>query len=234
MVAANGGGDEDRIVTARPPSREEYLHGWAALHGGYDIDRPSLVRRWLSLVYWVARPLVAARVPPDLITLGGGLLTAVAVAVAAGGGRWPVLASLLILLTGLLDNLDGAVAVMSGRASRWGYVLDSGVDRVADALYAAALAVVGAPIPLAALAGFLPLLQEYLRARAGAVGMSEIGVVTIAEKPTRVLITAGFLLGAGLYPSAAGNWSTAGAAAMTAVSAIGLLQLLIVLRRRLR
>jgi CDP-diacylglycerol--glycerol-3-phosphate 3-phosphatidyltransferase len=59
-------------------------------------------------------------------------------------------------------------------------------------------------------------------------------VVTVAEKPTRVLITAGFLLGAGLYPSAAGNWSTAGAAAMTAVSAIGLLQLLIVLRRRLR
>ena len=33
---------------------------------------------------------------------------------AAAGGRWPLLAVLLVALSGLVDNLDGAVAVMTG------------------------------------------------------------------------------------------------------------------------
>ena len=44
-----------------------------------------------------------------------------------------MLAALLVGASGLLDNLDGAVAVLSGRTSRWGFVLDSGCDRLADA-----------------------------------------------------------------------------------------------------
>lgn len=221
-------------MTASIPTRAEYLAGWARLHGGYDIDRPSLVRFWLSVVYAVARPLAILRIPPDAITIAGGVLTAVAAWLAGQGDSGPLIASALILLTGVADNLDGAVAVLTDRASRWGFVLDSAVDRVADALYGVALVVVGAAIAPAAVAVLLTFEMEYVRARAGNAGMAELGVVTIAEKPTRVLITALFLLGAGLHPASASSWANAGAITWAVVGGIGLLQLLVVVHRRLR
>jgi CDP-diacylglycerol--glycerol-3-phosphate 3-phosphatidyltransferase len=76
-------------------------------------------------------------------------------------------------------------------------------------------------------------LQEYARARAGNAGMTEIGVVTLWERPTRVIVTALFLLGAGIYLDAAAGWATAGAAAWATLGAVGLSQLLVVVRRRL-
>ncbi|HVN11926.1 MAG TPA: hypothetical protein VMT69_07520, partial [Kineosporiaceae bacterium] len=65
-------------------------------------------------------------------------------------------------------------------------------------------------------------------------GMPEIGVVTVSERPTRVIVSAMFLLGAGLYPAASATWATAGAAALTTLGVAGLGQLLVVVRRRLR
>jgi CDP-diacylglycerol--glycerol-3-phosphate 3-phosphatidyltransferase len=76
-------------------------------------------------------------------------------------------------------------------------------------------------------------LQEYTRSRAGNAGMGEIGVVTVSERPTRVIMTALFLLGAGLYVGAAAGWALAGAAAWATVGLVGLVQLLVVVRRRL-
>jgi CDP-diacylglycerol--glycerol-3-phosphate 3-phosphatidyltransferase len=79
----------------------------------------------------------------------------------------------------------------------------------------------------------LAWLHEYVRARAAVAGMPEIGVVTVSERPTRVIMTAMFLLGAGIYPSAATRWAGAGAAAWTVVGVAGLIQLLLVVHRRL-
>lgn len=216
------------------PSREEYFSGWAQLHGGYDPATSWLVRAWLGWTYRLARPLAAARVPPDLLTLVGVLVSAAVVGVCALGGRWVLLAPAVVVLGGLLDNLDGAVAVITGRVSRWGSVLDSMADRVGDLLFVLALWVVGAPGWWCVLGAASMLLQEYARARAGAVGMTEIGVVTVWERPTRVIVTAVFLLGAGLHIRAAQGWATAGAAAWVGLGAVGLGQLLVVVRRRLR
>ncbi len=79
----------------------------------------------------------------------------------------------MVAASGLLDSLDGAVAVLTDRATRWGAVLDSVVDRVSDALYLVALWLVGAPA-WACVVGrrAAARLQEYARARATAVGMS--------------------------------------------------------------
>ena len=67
-------------------------------------------------------------------------------------------------------------------------------------------------------------LQEYVRARAGAAGLSEVGVVTVWERPTRVIVTAVFLLCAGLFLDAL--WVTLGAAAWVGLGVVGLVQLL--------
>ena len=215
-------------------NRDEYFARWAVLHGGYDPrEGGRIVRWWLTMVHAIAKPFVALRVPPDAITVLGGLLAAGVVAVASLGGRWVLLAVVVVALSGIVDNLDGAVAVMTSRTTRWGYVLDSVVDRVADVLYVVALLAVGAPGWVCALGATLMFLQEYARARAAAGGMSEVGVVTVWERPTRVIVTAMFLLGAGIYVDHAVGWATAGAAAWATLGVLGCVQLLVVVRRKL-
>jgi phosphatidylglycerophosphate synthase len=172
-------------------------------------------------------------VPPDAVTFGGLALAALVLWPAAAGGRWVLLAVAVVVVSAVLDGVDGTVAILTGRVTRWGYVLDSACDRVADACYVAALWLAGAPGPLCAAAGTAVLVQEYVRARAAAAGMTEVGVVTVSERPTRVIVTAMFLLGAGLYPAAAGRWAAAGAAATLTIGVVGLAQLLRVVRRRL-
>ncbi|HYN75804.1 MAG TPA: CDP-alcohol phosphatidyltransferase family protein [Candidatus Limnocylindria bacterium] len=215
------------------PTRAAYLARWSDLHGGYDPRGAPLVHGWLSVVYVCARPFAALRVPPDLMTMLGLVVSGLVVWLAALGGRWVLGAVVLVVISGLVDGLDGAVAVLTDRVTRWGHVLDSAVDRCSDALYLVALWLVGAPAGVCVAAGAVSGLLEDTRARAGAGGMSEVGVVTVAERPTRVIITAAFLLGAGLYVSAAATWAALGAWAWLGISLVGLGQLLVVVRRRL-
>ena len=215
------------------PSRAEYFDRWAMLHGGFNPRGSFLVRLWLGWTHTVARPLVAARVAPDLITVAGLVVAAAVVAVTSLGGRWVLAAGVMVVASALLDNLDGAVAVMTDRATRWGSVLDSVTDRVCDTLYLTALWVLGAPGWSCALGGALMGLHEYTRARAAAAGMNEIGVVTVWERPTRVIVTAVFLGCAGAYPGGDRVWATLAAAAWVGLGVVGLGQLLVVVRRRL-
>lgn len=208
------------------PDRETYLARWSALHGGYDPHGSRLVRTWLGWMHAAARPLAATGVPPDAVTLLGLAVSAGAAGVAGLGDRWPVVGAALVVVAGVLDGLDGAVAVLADRASRWGYVLDSVVDRVGEGLFLVALWLAGAPGWLCVLAGALTGLLEYARARAAAAGLAGIGVVTAAERPTRVAVTAAFLLGAGVYVGAAAAWASAGAAAWALLGALALLHLL--------
>lgn len=191
-----------------------------------------LVRGWLSGTYVVARPLAVTGVPPDLVTALGVLVSlGAAGAAAAGDGWWLLGAALVVVLSGLLDNLDGAVALLTGRATRWGHVLDSVADRVSDLLYVAALWAAGAPGEVCAAGGALMFLLEYARARAAAGGMTEVGVVTMWERPTRVIVTATFLVAAALLGD---PWPALGGWAWVGLGVVGLVQLLVVVRRRLR
>ena len=216
------------------PDRGEYFTRWTRLHGGYDPRGNWIVAFWLSLTYVVARPLAFVGLTPDVVTVATALLgSAVIVATAAVGGHLVLLTSLLVVLSALADNLDGALAVLLDRATSWGYVLDSVCDRVVDAAFLVALWLVGAPGWLVALGGAVMGLLEYARARAVGAGMPDIGVVTVGERPTRVIVTAAFLLGAGLYVSSAATWAEVGATAWLAVHTVALVQLLVVVHRRL-
>ena len=221
-------------MASRPGlTRDDYFRRWSALHGGYDPRSSRWATGWLAIVHAAARPFAVLRVPPDVITLLGLIVAGAAVWAASGGARWCLLAAAVVVASALVDGLDGAVAVMTDRTTRWGFVLDSVVDRVSDSLFRVALWVVGAPAWACVAAGALMMLQEYARARAGGAGMSEVGVVTVWERPTRVVVTAMFLLGAGLYVGASGQWATWGSWAWLGLGVVGLAQLLVVVRRRL-
>src|SRR4051812_50070207 len=97
-----------------------------------------------------------------------GLLVAAGAAVLAlPGGGWLIAAGVLVGLSGLLDSLDGALAIAGGRASRRGVVPDSAVDRLTEGAYALALWGTGAPGPLAAALGAAGWLPDYLRGGGG-------------------------------------------------------------------
>lgn len=210
--------------------RAEYVERWSASHG-YDARLNPVVLRWLTAVYALARPLALARVSPHVVTLLGVAAAAAAAALAALDLRWSVAAALLVFLSGLLDGLDGAVAVLRTKVTVVGAIVDAAGDRVSDLLFVSALFTAGAPGPLCAFGAALMFLHEYVRAHARAAGMSEVGVVTVAERPTRVIVTGTFLMAYGL--SGQEIWPTLGAAAWTGLGLVGLIQLVLVVRRRL-
>ncbi|HEY0125784.1 MAG TPA: CDP-alcohol phosphatidyltransferase family protein [Blastococcus sp.] len=213
-------------------SRDEYLAAWSRWHGNTPTDS-ALVRGWLTAAWTLARPL--ARLSPLAATALGLLVAGAAVPVAGVGGPWLIAAGLLVGLSGLLDSLDGALAIGTGRASRRGFVLDSVVDRLSEVAYAAALWVAGAPGWLAVAFGALCWLPDYLRARAGQAGVAETGLLSVWERPTRVAMTGMTLGGAGVVAGldAVEPVVTAGAAVGTALGAVAVVQLGFSLRRML-
>jgi CDP-diacylglycerol--glycerol-3-phosphate 3-phosphatidyltransferase len=129
-----------------------------------------------------------------LTTLGVVMAAAASVAIAVGQLR---VGLLLLVLTGLPDALDGAVAKASGSASPRGAFFDSVADRVSDSLLLGGVAWYLASthpghlsmLPMAVLA--LSLLISYQRAKADALGFDARG--GIMERAERVI-----LLGLGL------------------------------------
>lgn len=222
-----------RPPAAPVPDFAGYLARWSELHGGFDASAAPVTGTWLRLVYRCARPPARAGVAPDVLTLAGVWTSALLLPVAVAGRHWLLLAGLVVVISGLADNLDGAVAVLTARVTRFGYVLDSVADRLSDGLYLGALYLAGASGPLCVAAGAATGLLEYIRARAGAAGMAEIGVLTPGERPTRIILAALALCLAGADPGRRALCADAGAAATAVLTAASACLLLAVVRRRL-
>ncbi len=217
---------------------DEYAKAWSSLHGGFDPLRTSpVVRGWLRLAYGGGSLLGRAGVGPTAVT-ATGLLICLGVPLAAARGPVGLLvAAVLVLLAGIADALDGAVAVVTGKVSRLGFVYDSVADRLGEAAWLTAFWLAGAPGPLVVAGGAACWLHEYIRARSAGAGMRGVGVVTVGERPTRVSVAlVGLLFGgaAGLLrPELAAGTVTLAAVAWLAFAVFGLGQLITVVRRDL-
>ena len=216
-----------------------YARQWSALHGGYDPRTAGvLVRGWLRLAYVVARPLAARGVRPSAVTSAGVAVAVAVPVVAAFGASWGPVGALLVLLGAVADSADGALAVVAGRETRLGRVYDSVADRVSEAAWLVALFLLGAPGWLVAGCLGVTWLHEYVRARATVAGMTGLGAVTVAERPTRVLLTLFGLLAVGaaalVTPNHTDTAATATAAVWTALGTAGLTHLWVAVVRELR
>ena len=140
------------------------------------LGRSPFLGAWaVEAFYWAmhgpGRLLARARIAPDLITAFAVTL-AVAAAPAAASG-WLALAGALFVAGAVLDALDGMVARANGSVSRAGGMLDSVLDRYADAAPLIGLAVLyrfsawQMLVPLIALLG--SFLLSYIRAKAEAL-----------------------------------------------------------------
>jgi phosphatidylglycerophosphate synthase len=176
-------------VYLRPMDGDEHVRDWAALHA---TEPPAgFVGGWLKAAAAVARPLARAGVSPNMVTVAALVMALVAVPLAAIDG-WigPAAACLAVTLSGLLDSLDGAVAVQAGRTTKVGFLLDSALDRIADAAFPAALVLAaggGAWLAVGATAACWWL--EYVRARGSLAGVTGKPLITPGERPTRIILT---------------------------------------------
>lgn len=193
---------------------DDYLREWCALHAFERERLGPVTRAWLRVPYALARRLP---VSPASVTFAGLALALGSVAAYAAGV--PLVAGALVLLSGIADSLDGAVAALRGRATAFGAVLDSVADRASDLTLLAGPALYvrdARPALLAAAAG--TFLLEYVRARCQAVGYTSRQVVTPAERPTRVVCA--------VLLAAVPDWWAAGAWVLAGLSAAGVAMLL--------
>ena len=128
-----------KLARGRPAELGRVRGRWAALHGGFDPRLATpVVRGWLRLAYVVGLVLGRLRVRPTAVTVAGLVLSAAVPLVARAGGPWACSsAPCWSLLAAVADSVDGAVAVITGRTSRLGYVYDSLADRLGEAAWLA-------------------------------------------------------------------------------------------------
>lgn len=134
---------------------------------------------------------------PNALTVVGFLGTCGA-ALAAATQSW-VLAGILVIVFGIFDLFDGALARATGQTSKFGAFLDSTLDRTGENLvlagvaYGCASAGFELGAGLAALALAFASVVTYTRAKAEVIGLH--GEVGIAPRPERlVVLTVGLVL----------------------------------------
>ena len=159
-------------------NKSEFNSTWSALHGGAEIK--GIVKAWLAISYSSAKFLSKLRVTPNVLTLLGVLF-----AVAMAANPLSLWAIPLLVLSLYADGIDGSVAIYQKRQSAFGAILDSVADRISEALWFYVAYRIGAPAWLVLGTYVIASTQEYARARLGGLGISDVGVVTPAERPVR-------------------------------------------------
>jgi CDP-diacylglycerol--glycerol-3-phosphate 3-phosphatidyltransferase len=145
----------------------------------------------------IVRLLARTKVTPNALTWLGLLLSLAAGVLIAL--KQPFVAGFVVLFAGLFDMLDGALARLTDRTTKFGAILDSTLDRLGEVAVLLGLLIFFVREPSTTgilLVGFtLPgaLLVSYLRARAEAAGLvGEVGFFTRTERV--IILSLGLLL----------------------------------------
>ena len=158
--------------------KNQFFTTWSNLHGGAKIE--GIVKTWLQISYASAKFLSKLKVTPNLLTFAGLFF---AIALWQFANSWA--AALFLVLSLFFDGIDGSLAILQKKTSKFGAFTDSFVDRISEVFWALALYKLGAPASLVFVALLATYVQEYIRARSGGLGYNEVGIVTICERPVR-------------------------------------------------
>jgi len=156
---------------------------------------------WEAVARWITKPLVPilskTRLTPDVLTWLGLVISIIAAVTIAT--KHLLIGGLLVLLSGLCDLLDGALARSTKQATRFGALLDSTMDRLSEAVLFLGLLVLymesgnAVEILLVFLVIVGSFLVSYVRARAEGLGIEcRVGLFTRAERV--IILVLGLLL----------------------------------------
>jgi CDP-diacylglycerol--glycerol-3-phosphate 3-phosphatidyltransferase len=145
-----------------------------------------------NLAYRITGPAVRilskSGITPNTLTFVNLVLNIIAAYVIAMGSF--LLGGVLVLVAGLFDLLDGALARFTKQTTRFGAILDSVVDRISEAAILCGLLIWYIPQDEASLEIVLiftvlvgSFLISYIRARAEGLGWRcQVGLFTRAER----------------------------------------------------
>jgi CDP-diacylglycerol--glycerol-3-phosphate 3-phosphatidyltransferase len=161
---------------------------------------PGFQVRARRIAEYVVRPLAALGLTPNMATIIGLLLNALAAVVLASGQLR--LGGVALLIAGLFDMVDGALARVRNQKTTFGAFFDSTIDRYSEGLTLLGVSVYALRQPpsathqweiaLAYVAALASLMVSYTRARAEGLGLTlKTGLMA---RPERVVALAGGLL----------------------------------------
>jgi len=145
-----------------------------------------------NLAYRITNPIVGilskSGITPNVLTFINLALNIVAAYIIATGHF--LLGGVLVLVAGLFDLLDGALARFTKQTTKFGAILDSTVDRISEAAILCGLLIWYTPQEGASLKIVLifvvligSFLVSYIRARAEGLGWQcQVGLFTRAER----------------------------------------------------
>jgi CDP-diacylglycerol--glycerol-3-phosphate 3-phosphatidyltransferase len=141
--------------------------------------------------------LIKSRLKPNTLTWFALAISLIAAGTIATNHL--LIGGFLVLLSGVFDILDGALARLTNQATRFGALLDSTFDRISDAVLLLGLLALyissgyTIEIVLIFLALIVSLLTSYVRARAEGLGLNcSVGLFTRAERV--IILALGLLL----------------------------------------
>jgi CDP-diacylglycerol--glycerol-3-phosphate 3-phosphatidyltransferase len=140
-----------------------------------------------------------------MVTWCGFVIILAAAALVALG--YPFAAGWVALLSGFFDILDGALARLTHKVTRFGGILDSTLDRISEAAMLLGIMAFfffhsGSPLVpwMVLLAGatlLFSLMVSYVRSRAESAGIDcQVGICTRAERV--IILALGLLIGTNL------------------------------------
>nr|MDO8135795.1 CDP-alcohol phosphatidyltransferase family protein [Candidatus Njordarchaeum guaymaensis] len=146
----------------------------------------------------IAVLLIRMRLTPNMVTTLGALLATITPFLMGSGEYIPF--GLTVFLVGLLDGVDGAIARITRRTTKWGGFLDSTLDRYGDCIIFLAYLFGPMTAPLGqtevlsiqfrvwvCIAIMGSLMVSYTRAKSEAIGVGKCDI-GIAARSERLLI----------------------------------------------
>ncbi|HEX2909615.1 MAG TPA: CDP-alcohol phosphatidyltransferase family protein [Chloroflexia bacterium] len=160
----------------------------------------NLLEDWArGIARQVGKFVAKSGLTPNSLTILGFLLNFPAAFILAQGQNWSWIAGgLMILFAGVFDMLDGAVAKVTGKVTKFGAFLDSTLDRYSEVVMFLGLILYfrsgpntdqygGSILVYVAIAG--SLMVSYAKARAEGLNMECKGV-GLLPRPERVILVA--------------------------------------------
>lgn len=150
----------------------------------------SLQNRFLNMLTPLIRVLAKWGVHPNCFTLTGVVITSMAAAALMMGHLR--IGGVFILIGGLCDSIDGRLARSTGKASRFGALFDSAIDRYSEFVMFLGMVTYfmtlkdysAAVVTFIALCG--SIMVSYTRARAESLGFeSSAGLM---QRPERIVL----------------------------------------------
>lgn len=153
----------------------------------------NLKKQFEAIVIKGVTPLGELGVTPNMITTLGVIVSITAawiIAVYHEDSINLIQAGTLILLSGFLDAIDGTLARVTGKVTKFGGFFDSVCDRYSDAIVLSSVIYSNLCDPFWGFAALIgSLMVSYSRSRAEASGVSMAGV-GLAERAERMIFLA--------------------------------------------